>query len=98
MWTGFIWLRIETSGGIKSNRMRWVMCVACVGEMRNAYKTSVGKPERNRPLGRSKRRWENYIKMDLKEIECDGVNCIHLTQDRDQSQYLMKTVVKFRVP
>jgi hypothetical protein len=41
------------------------------GEMRNAYKILVGKPEWKRPLGRPRRRWENNIIMDLKEIDWD---------------------------
>jgi hypothetical protein len=51
---------------------------------RNAYRMLVGKPEGKRPLGRSRRRWMDNIKMDLTEIEWDGVNWIVLAQDRDQ--------------
>jgi hypothetical protein len=43
-----------------------------------------GKPEGKRPLGRSKRRWENEIRMDLREVGWKGVDWIHLTQDRGQ--------------
>jgi hypothetical protein len=46
---------------IKSRKMRWVRHVACMGAMRNAYIILVGNPERRRPLGRRKRRWENNI-------------------------------------
>jgi len=43
----------------------------------------VGKPERKRPLGRAMHRWEDNIRLDLREIEWDGVDWIHLVQDRD---------------
>jgi hypothetical protein len=49
---------------VKSRRMRWAGNVACMGDMRNAYKILVGKIEGKRPLGRLKRRWKNNIKMD----------------------------------
>jgi hypothetical protein len=42
----------------------------------------VGRPESRRPLGRHRRRWEDNIKMDLKEIGIDGANWIQLAQDR----------------
>jgi hypothetical protein len=51
---------------IKSRRMRLVGHVACMGDVRNAYNTLVGKPEGRRPLARPRRRWEDNIKMDLK--------------------------------
>jgi hypothetical protein len=53
---------------IKSRRMRWAGNVARMGEKRNAYRILVGKPEGKRPLGRPRRRWEDNIKMDLREI------------------------------
>jgi hypothetical protein len=53
---------------IKSRRMRWAGHVARKGEGRNVYKVLVGKPEGRRPLGRPRRRWEDGIKMDLREI------------------------------
>jgi hypothetical protein len=52
---------------IKSRRMRWAEHVARMGETRNAYRILVEKPEGKRPLGRSRRRWVDNIKMDLKE-------------------------------
>jgi hypothetical protein len=51
---------------------------------RNAYRILVGKPEGKRSLERPRRRWEDNIKMDLREIEWDGVNWIDMIQDRDQ--------------
>jgi hypothetical protein len=53
---------------IKSRRMRWAGHVARMGEWRGIYRVLVGKPEGKRPLGRPRRRWEDNIKMDLKEI------------------------------
>jgi len=50
---------------IKSMRIRWERHVARMGQMRNVYKISVGKRERKRPLGRTRRRWEDNIKIDL---------------------------------
>jgi hypothetical protein len=59
--------------------------VARMGEMRNAYRILVGKPEGKRPLGRPRRRWEDNIKMDLREIGWGRMDWIDLVQDRDQS-------------
>jgi hypothetical protein len=52
--------------------------------MRNAYSVFVGKPEGSRPLQRRRRRWEDNIKMYLREIEWEDVDWIHLAQDRGQ--------------
>jgi hypothetical protein len=57
----------------------------------------VGKPKVIRPLGRLRRRWENGIKMDLGEIGCEGVVCIHLTWDRDCQWAVVNTVMNARV-
>jgi hypothetical protein len=67
---------------IKSRRMRWAGHVARMGEGRNVYRVLVGKPEGKRPLGRPRRRWEDGIKMDLREIGWGGVEWIHLAQGR----------------
>jgi hypothetical protein len=69
---------------IKSWRMRWAVHVARMGEGRGVYRVLVGKPEGKRPPGRPRRRWEDNIKMDLREIGIDGANWIWLTQDRVQ--------------
>jgi hypothetical protein len=53
---------------IKSRRIRWAEHVARMGEGRGAYNILVGRPERRRPLGRPRRRWEDNIKMDLQEV------------------------------
>jgi hypothetical protein len=53
---------------IKSRRMRWAGHVARMGEERKIYEVLVGKPEGKRPLVRPRCRWENGIRMDLREI------------------------------
>jgi hypothetical protein len=53
---------------IKSGRMRWAGHVARMGEERNVYRVLVVKPEGKRPLERPRRRWEDGIRMDLREI------------------------------
>jgi hypothetical protein len=52
---------------IKARRMRWTWHVARIGEVRGAYNILVGRDEGRRPLGRPRRRWEDNIKMDLRE-------------------------------
>jgi hypothetical protein len=58
--------------------MRWVGPVACMGEMRGAYRGLVGKPEGQGPIGRPRHKWEGNIKMDLKEVGGGGVDWIGL--------------------
>ena len=53
---------------VKSRRMRWAEHVARMGKRRDVHRVLVGEPERNRPLGRPRRRWEDIIKMDLQEV------------------------------
>jgi hypothetical protein len=52
---------------IKSRRMRWAGRVARMGQEKNVYRVLMGKPEGKRPLGRPRRRWEDGIRMDLRE-------------------------------
>jgi len=82
---------------IKSRRMRWVGHVACMGERRGVYRVLVEKPEGTRPLGRPRRRWENNIKMDLKEMGCGGMDWIELAQDRDRWWALVNVVMNLWV-
>jgi hypothetical protein len=53
---------------IKSRRIRGARHIVCMGDRRNVYKILVGKLERMRPLGRPRHRWEDNIRMDLREI------------------------------
>jgi hypothetical protein len=82
---------------VKSRRMRWARHVARMGEERKVYKVLVGKPEGKRPLGRPRRRWEDGVRMYLKEIGLGGVDWIRLAQDRDRWQAVVTAVINLRV-
>jgi hypothetical protein len=70
-----------------------------MGEGRGVYRVLVGRPEGNkRPLGRPRRRWEDNIKMDLREAGIDVANWIRLAQDRVQWRAFVNTEVNLRVP
>jgi hypothetical protein len=58
----------------------------------------VGNPERNRPLGRPRRRWESNIKMDIQEIVCWVMDWLELAHDRDRWRALVNAVINLRVP
>jgi hypothetical protein len=64
-------------------------------EGRGVYRIVVGRLEGNRPLGKPRRRWEDNIKMDLREIRMDGQNWIQLAQDRVQWRAFVNTVIFF---
>jgi hypothetical protein len=68
------------------------------GEGRGVYRVLVRRPQGKRPLGRPRRRWEDNIKIDLREIGIDGANWIQLAQDRVQWWDFVNTVIKLRVP
>jgi hypothetical protein len=68
-----------------------------MGEERKVYKVLVGKPEGKTPLGRPGRRWEDGIRMDLKEIGLRGVNWIRLPQDSDRWRAVVRAVMNLRV-
>jgi hypothetical protein len=83
---------------IKARRMRWAGHVERMGEERDAYNNLVGRPEGRRPLGRPRCRWEDNIKMDLREIGFGDVDWIHWAQDRDRWRSLVNTVMNLQVP
>jgi len=77
--------------------MRWVGHVARMGEGRGVHRVLVGKPEGKRQLGRPGRRWEDNIKMDLREV--GGVeDWMELAQDRDRWRALVNTGMNLRIP
>jgi hypothetical protein len=69
-----------------------------MGVMRNTYSTLVRKSEEKRPFGTYRRRWEDNIRLDVREICWEGVHWMHLAQDRDQRWAVVKTVMNLRVP
>jgi hypothetical protein len=77
---------------IKAKRLRWVGHVASMGEGRGVYRVLVGKPGGKRPLGRHRCRcrWEDNIKLHLREIEIDEANWIRLA--------FVNTVMNVRYP
>jgi hypothetical protein len=79
--------------------MRWAGHVARIGEERKVYKVLMGKPEGKRPLGRPRRRWEDGIRIDLREIDLGGggVDWIRLSQDSDRWRAVVSAVMNLRV-
>jgi len=82
---------------VKSRRMRWAGYVAGIGERRVVHRVLVGKPEGKRPLGKPRRRWEDNIKMDLREVG-EGGDWMEMAEDRDRWRALVNTAMNFRVP
>jgi hypothetical protein len=83
---------------IKSRRIGWAGHVARMGEGRGVYRVLVGRLEGQRPLGRPRHRWEDNIKMDLRERGIDGANWIQLAQYRVQWRACVNMVMNLRVP
>jgi hypothetical protein len=83
---------------IKSRRMKWAGHVARFGETRGVYRVLVGKPEGKGPLGRPRRRWEDNIKADLQEVECEGMDWIEVAQDRQSLRAFVNAIINLRVP
>jgi len=69
-----------------------------MAEERGVYRVLVGKPEGRRPLGRSRSRWGDNIRMNLQEVGCGYMDWIGLAQDRDSWRTLVSTVMNLRVP
>jgi hypothetical protein len=68
-----------------------------MGEEKKLYKVLVGKPEGKRPLRRPRRRWEDGIRMDLREIGLGGVDWIQLAQDRERWQAVVSAVMNLQI-
>ena len=83
---------------IKSRRMRWARHVARMEERRSSFKISTSKPEGNRLLGRPRHRWEDSIRMDLKEICVTTRNWVDSSQDRDYWRALVNVALNLQVP
>ena len=77
--------------------MRWAGHVSRMEEGRGVHRFLGGKPEEKRPLGRPRHRWEDNIKMDLREV-VGGGDWMELAQDRDRWRALVNMVMNFRVP
>jgi hypothetical protein len=82
---------------VKSGKMRWAGHVARMEEERRVQRVLVGKPEGKRSLGRPRRRWEDGIRMDLREIGLGCVDWIRLSQDRDRWRAVVSAVMNLLV-
>jgi hypothetical protein len=69
-----------------------------MGDRRGAYRVFVGRLEGKKPLGKRRHRWEDNIKMDLKEVLLGGMDCIDAAQDRNRRWVLVDVVMNLRVP
>ena len=78
--------------------MRWAGHVARTGGKRGVYRVLVGKLEGKSPFGRPRPRWEDNIKMDLQEMECEVMDWIELPPDRDRWRALVNALMNLRVP
>jgi len=78
--------------------MRWAGHVARTGEERGVYRVLVGKPGGKTPMGKSRRRWVDNIRMDLQEVGCGYMDWIGLSQDKDGWRTLVSALMNLRVP
>jgi hypothetical protein len=82
---------------IKSRRLRWAGHVARMEEGRSAFKVLTGNPIGKIPLGRHRRRWEDIIRMDIKEIRINTRNRVDSFQDMDYWRALVNATLNLRV-
>ena len=78
--------------------MRWAGHVARMGEGRGVHRVLVGQPEGKRPMGRPRRRWEDNIKMDLREMGGGCGDWMEMAQVRDSWRALVSRVMNLRFP
>jgi len=82
----------------KPRRMKLAGYVPCMGKIRNAYNILVGKHLGKITLGKPRHRWEDNLRMDLRDGGWESVEWIHLTQDRDKWWTFRSTVMNIRLP
>jgi hypothetical protein len=83
---------------IRSRSVRWVGHAACMGKMTDAYKMLAGEFEGRTPVGVLKRKLEDNIKMDLKEIAFGGVDWVDLAEAGEGWRAVVNAITKFWVP
>ena len=83
---------------IKFRRLRWAGHVARMEELRTAFKILAGTPTGKTLLGRPRRRWEDNIRMDLKETGISTRNWVDSAQERDYWRALVNAALNLRVP
>jgi hypothetical protein len=86
---------------IKSRRLRWVVYVAHMGELRNTFrilKPEEKRREEKRPLRRLRHRWKDNMRFDLREIGGEDVEWMHLAQDRDHWWTSVNMIMNLQVP
>jgi hypothetical protein len=83
---------------IKSLRTRQAGHVTPMAARRGVYRVLLGKPKGERPLGRSRHRWEDNSKTDFQEVGWGVVDCSDLARDRDRWRALINAVMNLRVP
>jgi hypothetical protein len=79
-------------------RLRWISCAARMEESRSVFKMFRGKPTRKRASGKPRRKWEDNIRVDLKEIGINTRNWVDSIQDRDYWRTLVNATLNLRVP
>jgi hypothetical protein len=83
---------------VKSRRRSWAGHVECMCKGRGVCRVLVGRPKSKRPLGRPRHRWENNIKINLREIGINRANWTQLAQDRVQWWASVSTIMNLQVP
>ena len=83
---------------LKSRRPRWAGQLVRMEQFKNACRVLVGRSQGKRPSGRPRRRWEDNIKMDLREVGCDPGDWTALAEDRDQWRAYVRAVMNLRGP